>query len=144
MIPTNEKGVEYVFYRNHEKLGFEKIKRLQGGFPDIIAYKNGVEVGIELEFKLSTFYYHYLVDYSEMCMPIYHYNYIYKNKIWYKHYLKDNYEESVYSDPEEQFTTDKQGRLIYKTLKDKCQYVIYWKKDCDLPNNIEGINLNEF
>lgn len=35
-VPTNHDGVFYLFARNHERLGFEKIVRfIQGSSPDI-------------------------------------------------------------------------------------------------------------
>ncbi|TLY06663.1 MAG: hypothetical protein E6K83_08010, partial [Thaumarchaeota archaeon] len=62
MIPTNEQEVIYLFCRNHEKLGFEKILRLRTvDTPNCIALKDGKEVGIEFEFQSKNFLSHYIL-----------------------------------------------------------------------------------
>lgn len=144
MIPINEKGVEYLFYRNHEKLGFEKIKKLQGGFPDIIAYKNGVEVGIELEYRLSSLLYHYYLDPIEIRFtPKYRGYYWEKRDQYWVRVFSDNSFEKNYFDPMNRYTLTKNGGLIFKTLNDRCQFVIYWIKDFNVTDTINLINLNE-
>jgi len=61
-LPQNHEGLFYLFSRNHEKLGFEQIVRIDSNSsPDIKATRNGVEVGIELEYNSSSVFEHYRV-----------------------------------------------------------------------------------
>ena len=139
---TNEKGVEYLFYRNHEKLEFEKIIKIQL-FPDVIALRSGVEVGIEIEYNLSGFLYHYIVQ------P-HRWDWRYENCRWYPYLLDDSgrfetsnrYYHSI-PDKNKKYIVDDNGYLAHKTLKDRCQYVICWNKNCELPEDIDVIRLSD-
>jgi hypothetical protein len=57
--PSNEKGVFYLFSRNHEELGFSEIVEFIDGTPDLRAVRNGEKVGVELEMRASAAFRHY-------------------------------------------------------------------------------------
>ena len=61
--PKNEQGVFYLFSRNHERLGFKEIIKInQNEAPDIFAINdNGEKVGIELEYESRRVFEHYRV-----------------------------------------------------------------------------------
>jgi hypothetical protein len=60
-VPENEKGVFYIFCKYHEKLGFERILRVNADeSPDLVAECDGKEVRIELEYDLRGLASHYL------------------------------------------------------------------------------------
>ncbi len=60
-VPKNEQGVAYLFFKYHEKLGFERILRIGTRFPDVTAIRDGKETRIELEFLLSGVQSHYII-----------------------------------------------------------------------------------
>jgi len=144
--PKNEKGVEYLFSVHHKELGFEKIISFNS-FPDIVALRNGKIVKIELEYRLECFNKHYLVakQYSR-----------YSNYIWIKidkrweafNILTKKYLDigRGHLDEKNIFTTNESGYdLVYKTLKDKVDIVIYWKKShgFKIDDDIEFIDLGK-
>lgn len=56
-----EEWTEYLFYRYHHLLGFEKILEITGRFPDVIALRNGEVTRVELESFLEHVKVHYYV-----------------------------------------------------------------------------------
>ncbi|RPJ55699.1 MAG: hypothetical protein EHM12_11715 [Dehalococcoidia bacterium] len=139
---TNEKGVEYLFNLYHEELGFEEMVSFNR-FPDITAIRNGKKVKIELEYNLFTFLKHYHVDsffniwvewlkigdFWCICDRRTH-EHVYENR---KYEDKNNLYEVKYP------------YLCYKTLKDKVDIVIYWKKShgFKIDDDIEFIDLGK-
>jgi hypothetical protein len=61
--PKNEQGVFYLFSRNHERLGFKQIIKInQNETPDIVAINDtGKKIGIELEYESRRVFEHYRV-----------------------------------------------------------------------------------
>jgi len=61
-VPENEKGVFYLFCKYHEKLGFDRILKVNAdASPDLVAECGGKEVRIEFEYDLGGLAPHYLV-----------------------------------------------------------------------------------
>lgn len=159
MIPTNEQGVVYLFSRNHEKLGFEKVKYFDTHeTPDCVALRNGKEISIEFEHKLKDFCSHYKKDvYSPRKMFDYkikgNYLLIFKkddpNKIVERYPAKDYqiWDPKTFPIPPSKLITDFSSSapiplvVIYKSLIQKIQCVICWEKDFELNDNIEIIEL---
>lgn len=55
--PDNEQGVVYLFSSRARSHGL-RVERIQGGFPDCIAYRNGKRVRIEFEYRSRNFAVH--------------------------------------------------------------------------------------
>ena len=159
MIPTNEQEIVYLFSRNHEKLGFEKVKYFDPHeTPDCVALKNGKEVGIEFEYKLKRFCKHYV---KKIFSPQNMYGYKIKGK-YLLIFKKDNpnkilesYLNAEYQvwDPKtfpispsiliDEFSSSQPTPLvvIHKSRSKDIQYVVCWEKDYELNDNIEIIEL---
>ena len=159
MIPKNEQEVIYLFSRNHEKLGFEKIKYFDPhNTPDCVALKNGKEIGIEFEYKLKMFCRHYA---KEVFSPrkMYDHKIIGKYLLIYRRdtpnkiiarYLAADYQiwdpktfpisPSILID---NYSSSGSTPLvvIFKTLSQKIPYIVCWEKDFELNDNIEIIEL---
>ena len=164
-IPKNEMGVFYLFSRHHEELGFEEIIDITARFPDITALRDGKEVKIELEFLLSSFKSHYL--YRESTEEGY-WKWDEENEVWrIARPARDPSKNSFVEVSEielksghsgckklglngyrilaegsrNEFEVNWRGNLMYKTLKDRCDCVICWKKDCEIEEGIVVIEL---
>ena len=152
MLAKNEKEVVYLFSRNHEKLGFEKIIKFNTTTtPDCIAIKDGKKVGIEFEYKLKKF----LIHYEARRFPSSNF---FKHKISKGQLIifrKDNPRliEAKFSvkdyeiwDPSLHniyFGNLKGNPLIvkFRSLAKSIPYVICWEKDCVLNDDIQIIEL---
>ena len=163
--PENEAETVYLFSKYHKKLGFDKILKISSClFPDIIAKRGRKTVKIEMEYKLSSFMYHYFVFKDEfkfiskfscgdrVSECIWEYNK--KDKMWRKWVVISINEEEIskelmklgrFVDDSEQIltTTGNKTGLVYKTLKTDVDIIIYWIDDCEIDDNIERINLRE-
>lgn len=151
MTPTNEQEVIYLFYRNHEKLGFEKVLRLRTvDTPDCIALKDGKEVGIEFEFQSKNFLRHYiskqfpsrkLYDYRTSGGKIQVFHKENPDKI------VDEFDDQIFevwnSVTDKTFGNIKGDPLIikFKSLSKIIPYVVCWEKNCELNDEIQIIEL---
>jgi len=155
-IPKNEQGVIYLFSRYHEELGFEKILHIGTRFPDITAIRNGEEIKIELEFLLSGFQSHYIIEDAHP-----------HSQKWVKEKEDEN---EVYWQLHQRRTTDPTsqnyniwfkttrgismsieitknietwgGALAWRSLKPFCDIVVCWEANCELDDpDIEIIEL---
>jgi len=136
--PMNEKGVEYLFYKNHEKLGFESIISFNQ-FPDIIAKRNGEIVCIELEYRLSHLNKHYFIE-NRGCINE---KWVKENDLWRRIVLESKYPFIGMSllDINNKLKVDEYGNLVHKSLKDRCDIVIYWIEDTKIDDDLEFMNL---
>ena len=163
MIPKNEQDLVYLFARNHEFLGFEKIVRFDPhGTPDCIALRNGKEIGIELEYKLKGFCRHY---FKEKFSPKKLFDYKTKNGrlLIFRKESPDRIEKEFSTDMYEvwdpttfpispsilidDFHTSQPVPLVIisKTMFHRVQCIVCWEKNFELKDNIEIIeckNLN--
>lgn len=158
-------GVVYLFSRHHEKLGFEEIIDISSQFTDVTALRDGKEVKVELEFLLSSFKSHYL--YKESTEEGY-WKWDEANEIWRiarpardppmnsfvevsEMEIKLGYSgckklglsgyRVLAEGRRNEFEVNLKGDLMYKTLKDRCDFVICWEKDCEIEEGIEVIEL---
>jgi len=165
-VPENELGVLYLFARNHRKLGFEKIVKITGEFPDIIAIRNGKLVKIELEYKISRFLRHYKTCYfdaKDYELDEDEHDWIFRRK----HRRNKNFRPFIrfqkikYKVQGEKFETIKGAQPIIMTgaiikpvmavrwkvrrytLKDQVDVIVCWEKDRDLKDEIEVIELSK-
>ena len=160
MIPKNEQEVIYLFSRNHEKLGFEKIKSFNPhGFPDCKAIKDGKEVGIEFELESNKFVTHY---WKRGFSNSHNYK-IEGNKIIV--FLKDNpnqivaeFDSDIFEvwDPEtfkippsfwiKDYSSIGGKPLVikYKTRSDMVQYIICWEDNKKFDDKIEVLELKSW
>jgi len=151
MIPTNEQEVVYLFCRNHEKLGFEKILRLRTvDTPDCIALKDGKEVGIEFEFQSKNFLSHYILK-KFSSRKLYDYR-VWGGKIQVFHKenpdnIVDEFDDQLFEvwNPlmDKTFGNVKGDPFIikFKSLSKSIPYVVCWEKDCELNDKIQIIEL---
>lgn len=152
LIPQNEQEVVYLFSRIHEKLGFEKIlKFTSASTPDCIALKNGKEVGIELEFKLKSFFKHYEVT-RFPSKDVYGHKILDDSLLIFKKNDPteiiskfpakdfDVWDPSIHNIKLQYLKTDPLI-VIHKSLSKKIQYVVCWEKDCVLEDDIAIIEL---
>jgi len=151
-VPTNHDGVFYLFARNHERLGFEKIVRfIQGSSPDIEAIRNGKKVNIELEYKSSKAFEHYRVlymdeqdRYEKICKGTWRR----EGSIW--NYVDKQTGKTLYSKKDEGYHFDEsRGVLLYNTAKSAgIDIITYWIKSDDFrfwefDKEVEPFNLRE-
>ena len=148
-VPKNEAETVYMFSRYHERLGFEKIINIQTAFPDITALRDGKKVRIEMEFVLSRFKVHYKAFDKGYNGNEFRWNNE-KNQWW---AFDRNYNKwSCYSAGLGSYDLDRlknkdlfyvrnNGHLYYKSLKDECDYVICWRVDTTLDDDIKIIEL---
>ena len=159
-IPENEQEIVYLFSKYHEKLGFSEITRFDPSrSPDCYAIKDGKEVGIEIEFKLSKFSKHYFVE--KFPKPSYDYK-IKNDKILIFHVETPSEIEAEFDSNSHEiwdkqkfpvspslwidgYSTSQGEPLVVKkkTLKDKFQFVVCWEADMILNDNIEVIELRK-
>jgi hypothetical protein len=131
-VPKNHEGVFYLFARNHERLGFEKIVRIiQGDSPDIEAIRNGKRINIELEYKSSTALEHYRVlykDEQEKYERAYKGTWKREGNIW--NYVDKQNGQLLFSKKDEGYHFDEsRGVLLYNTAKSAgIDIFIYWIK----------------
>jgi len=143
--PTNEQGVIYYFSKYHKDLGFEEVTHMTSHFPDVHVLKDNVKYKIELEWKLSGIYDHYV-----------HLPHVYDNirwdwredkgQWWTFRTDKDDWDTSCnYTVTEfDKYEVNRVGDLVYKTLKPLCDCVVYWVHDCELDDNLDLINLKDW
>ena len=160
MIPMNEQEVVYLFSRNHEQMGFEKIKYFDPNrTPDCIALQNGKEVGIEFEYKLKKFCRHYTDSKRVFSGKMFNYkikgNYllIFRKETPSKIIARYNTKDYQVWDPKtfpispsvliDSFSSTMSPPLVIisKTLSQKIQYIVCWEKDFELNDDIEIIEL---
>jgi len=131
--PTNEKGVFYLFSRNHEKLGFEEIKEFVDGTPDLIALEGGKEVGLEIENSTAGAFVHYCaIKATEQMYNLNNYPGEWQKigNVW--TYLSKGKEiMSFAEEPSKPCAVDPQTRrLLYKNAKSVgIDIIVYWKED---------------
>jgi len=165
-VPENELGVLYLFARNHRKLGFERIVKITGGFPDIIAIRNRKLVKIELEYKISRFLRHYKTCYfdaKDYELDEDEHDWIFRRRPRRSKNLRPviRFPKSKYKVQGEKFETIKGARPIIMTgaiikpamvvrwkvrrytLKDKVDVIVCWEKDIDIKDEIEVIELSK-
>jgi hypothetical protein len=131
-VPKNHEGVFYLFARNHEKLGFERIIRIvQGESPDIEAIRNGKRVNIELEYESDKALEHYRVLYKSEQEE---YEKKHKGE-WKKegdswNYVDKQNGKTLFSKKDEGYHFDEsRGVLLYNTAKSAgIGIIMYWIK----------------
>lgn len=146
--PKNEAEVIYLFSKYHKKLGFSRILSISGGkFPDIHAMRRGKVVGIEMEYNLKSFLFHYFlnsIEYGYNFSHVQKWTYNEKHKGWCRFINDEIVKNSFLYDSEKQLTTTKnESALIYKSLKSDVDIVICWIEDYEINDDIEIINLRE-
>jgi len=158
VIPTNEQEIVYLFSRNHEKFGFEKIKNFNPhGTPDCIAIMKGKEVGIEFEYKLNKFFNHYFK--AKFSKKIYNYKIVKGKILIYQRNsprrIMQEFDNKVYEiwDPNKlkisrsllipNYSSKEQTPLVikFKTLSKRIHYIVCWDKNCEFDDDIEIIEL---
>ena len=148
--PNNETHLIWLFTLYHKDYGFSDILNIGTFFPDVIAIRDGKKLKIEFEYKLSGFFSHYCVDSFEGYYKFYpkarRLEWRKINNMWKKFDLETDKEiiSDKYKDTDNELEIDnKTGGLCYKTLKDDCDLVFCWLKDCEPRENIEVIYLCE-
>jgi len=164
-IPQNHAGVFYLFSRNHEKLGFRNIVRINSGTPDLVAITDdGEKVGIELEFKSSDVFDHYevlskedkdkirrTVRWNPQTMKYSRGKWEKEENVWkFKHEGKALISKE---DSPNYWFHENMETLLYKTVKViEIDVIMYWEKNLkdgafkfwEFDKDVKGINLSEF
>jgi len=127
-IPENEMEVLYLFLRNHERLGFERILKIQTKLPDIIALRNGKVVRIEVEYLTSRFYQHFEI-YTNVADKFAFWGLLKRHDL---------------SDEEIREIERKEKQERCEQVMRSIDIVVCWRKDKELPKGIEVIELSKY
>jgi len=149
--PVNEKGVFYLFARNHEALGFPKIIEFVGDTtPDLIAIRasDNKKVGIELEYKASSAFSHYcILDMSQLRKIVLRGKWQKTEDQW--DYFVDGTKIMSYKEEHDKPVHLDQSRniLLYDSAKSAfIDVIIYWEEDSgfkfwEWDRQVQAINL---
>lgn len=157
--PSNESEVAHIFSMCHKFLGFERIIGLHTHYPDVTAIKDGSEVGVELEYKLSRFRSHIKIRQKDEERIIEGLRDFDKRRMieYYTECVKEKYgviipkhvEESIIEQlAEEELERAKESgfplfhtdlymielmkQTLIKNRKELCDVIVCWERDCIL------------